>query len=88
MPKYSPIALMIVGAVLLGGCGGTGESQSADEADERDTATTETVFDDLIEQKDAVGPRVEAAQAGHREQLERQLSRDEGGAAPAADSDP
>jgi hypothetical protein len=81
------IAALVTLAALLTGCGAADEPRTPERA-ARDGAATETVFDDMIEQKDAVAARVEAAQEGHRQQLEQQLSHDEGANAPAADSEP
>jgi hypothetical protein len=80
------VAAIATSLLLLAACGGADDAASRDDHDRQD-AERETVLDDMIERKDSVGPRVEAAQDAHRQQLEDQLSRDEG-AAPPADRDP
>lgn len=74
MPRATFPAL--VAMILAAACGGEGQG-----AREEQREPVETVFDDMIGTQDKARQRLDAAQEGHRDALERQLSESEGGPA-------
>jgi hypothetical protein len=64
--------------LLLAACGSGGAPPDRDDPAE---AREETVFDDLVEQKEAIPAEIEAAQQRHADETRRALEAAEGGSA-------
>ena len=69
--------------LLLAACGTGGAPSDGDAPDE---AREETVFDDLVEQKEAIPAEIEAAQQRRADETRRALDEAEGGSAREGES--